>query len=45
VFTNRVTMKILKLKRDKVIAGWRKMHAKELCNLLYSSNIIRVIKL
>lgn len=45
VFTYRVTMKILKLKRDEVIAGLRKMHVKELCNLFYSSNIIRVIKL
>lgn len=44
-FTNRMTMKIFRLKGDEVTAGWRKKHVKELHDLFYSPNIITVIKL
>ena len=45
VITSRVTMNLFKLKRDEVIAGFRKTHVKELRNLFYSTNIIRAFKL
>jgi len=37
-------MHIFGLKRDEVTEEWRKLHNKELYDLYYSSNIIRVIK-
>ena len=40
MITNRVTMKIFTLERDGVIAGWRKMHVKELHNLFYSQILL-----
>jgi hypothetical protein len=43
VFENRVLRRIFGLKRDEVIAGWRKLHNEELCNLYFSSSIIRMI--
>jgi hypothetical protein len=31
-------------KRDEVTGEWRKLHNKELNNLYYSTNVVRVIK-
>jgi hypothetical protein len=44
VFENRVLRRIFGPKRDEVTGGWRKLHNKELHNLYFSQNIIRVIK-
>jgi hypothetical protein len=44
VFENRVVRKIFGPKGNEVIRGCKKMHNKELHNLYYSSNIIRMIK-
>jgi hypothetical protein len=41
VFENRVLRRILGLKRDEVIGGWRKVHNEELHNLYSSPSIIR----
>jgi hypothetical protein len=35
----------LVIKREEVVAGWRRLHNEELHNLYASPNIIRVIKL
>jgi hypothetical protein len=37
-------LRIFRLKRDKVIGGWRKLHNEELHSLYYSPSIIRIIK-
>jgi hypothetical protein len=44
VFENRVLRRILELKRDERIGGWRKLHNEELHNLYSSSDVIRLIK-
>jgi hypothetical protein len=44
MFENRVLRRISGLKRDKEMGGWRKLHNEELCNLYFSSSIIRLIK-
>jgi hypothetical protein len=43
VFVNRVLRRILGLKRDEMVAGWRKLHIEELHNLHSLPNIIRMI--
>jgi len=43
VFENRVLRRIFGRKRDEVTGEWRKLHNEEL-NILYSPNIVRVIK-
>jgi hypothetical protein len=40
VFENRLLRRIFRLKRDKVIGGWRKLHREELHNLYSSPSII-----
>jgi hypothetical protein len=45
VFENRVLRRIFGPKRDEVTREWRKLHNEELNDLLYSPNIVRVIKL
>jgi hypothetical protein len=44
VFENRMLRKIFGPKRDEMIGGWRKLHNKELHNLYYSPNMIRISK-
>jgi hypothetical protein len=44
MFKNRVLRRMFRLKREKVIGGWRKINDGELHNLFSSSNIVRVIK-
>jgi len=44
VFENRVMRKIFGPKSDVVIWEWRKLHNKELNELYFSPNIVRVIK-
>jgi hypothetical protein len=44
VFENRVLRRIFGPKRDEVMAEWRKLHNKELCDLYSSPSIIRIIK-
>jgi hypothetical protein len=44
VFENRVLRKIFGLKRDEVTGEWRRLHKEELYALLFSPNIIKVIK-
>jgi hypothetical protein len=44
VFENMVLRRIFGLKRDEIIAGWRKLHNEELLNSYFSPNIIRIIK-
>jgi hypothetical protein len=44
VFEKKVRRRIFGPKRDEIIAGWRKLHNEELCNLYSSPNIIRTIK-
>jgi hypothetical protein len=44
VFENRVLRKIFGPKRDEVTGEWRKLHNKELHDLYFSPNIIRVKK-
>jgi hypothetical protein len=43
VFDNRVLRRIFGVRRDEVMAGWRKMHNKELRELYSSPSIIRII--
>jgi hypothetical protein len=43
-FEKRVLRRILGLKRDEVIGGWRKLHNEELCKLYSSPSIVRMIK-
>jgi len=45
VFENRVLRSIFGAKRDKVIGEWRKLHNKELNDIYFSPNIVRVMKL
>jgi hypothetical protein len=40
-----VLRKILGPKRKEVVEGWRKRYNEELCNLYFSPNTVRVIKL
>jgi hypothetical protein len=40
VFENRVLKRIVGLKRDEMITGWRKLHHEELHNLYSSPSII-----
>jgi hypothetical protein len=44
VFENRVLRRIFGPKRDEVTGDWRKLHNKELHNLYFFPNIIRMIK-
>jgi hypothetical protein len=44
VFENRVLRRIFGPKRYEVTGDWRKQHNKELHNLYYSPNIIRMIQ-
>ena len=44
VFENRALRKIFGPKRDEVTGKWRKLHNKELNDLYFSPNIVRVIK-
>jgi hypothetical protein len=44
VFENGVLRRILELKRDEVMGGWRKLHNEELHDLYSSPSIIRIIK-
>jgi hypothetical protein len=44
VFENRVLRRIFGPKREKVTAGWRKLHIEELHNFYPSPDIIRMIK-
>jgi hypothetical protein len=44
VFENRVLRRIFRSKRDEVMAGWRKLHNKELTDFYSSSVIIIIIK-
>jgi hypothetical protein len=39
VFENRLLKRIFVCERDDVTGGWRKLHSKELHNLLFSSDI------
>jgi hypothetical protein len=43
-FENRVLRRIFGSKRDEVTGEWRKLKSEEPQNLLYSPNIIRMIK-
>jgi hypothetical protein len=40
VFENRVLRRLLELKRDEMIGGWRKLHNEELHNMYSSPSII-----
>jgi hypothetical protein len=42
--TNRKVLRIFGPRRDEVTGEWRKLHNKESCDLYYSPNIIRIIK-
>jgi hypothetical protein len=44
VFENRVLKRKCQSKRDDATGEWRKLYNKELNNLYYSTNIVRVIK-
>jgi hypothetical protein len=44
VFENRVFRRILGPKRDEVAGEWKKLHNKELNDMYFSPNIVRVIK-
>jgi hypothetical protein len=44
MFVYRVLRRILEPKRDEVTGGWRKLHNKNLYNLYFSPNIIRIMK-
>jgi len=44
VFENRVLRKIFEPKMDKVTGEWRKIHNKELNDILSSPIIFRVVK-
>jgi hypothetical protein len=44
VFLNRVLRRIFGSKMDEVTRDWRRLHNKELCDIYFSPNIIRVIK-
>jgi hypothetical protein len=44
IFESRVLRRIFGPKRDEIIEVWTKLQNKELHNLYYSSNIIRITK-
>jgi hypothetical protein len=44
MFENRVLRRILELKRDEAMGGWRKLQNEELHNLYSSPSIIRMMK-
>jgi hypothetical protein len=44
VFEDRVLRRIFGLKRDGVVAGWRKVHNEELHKFNSSPSIIRMLK-
>jgi hypothetical protein len=44
VFENRVLRGIYEPKRDELTGEWGKLHNEELHDLLFSTNILRVIK-
>jgi hypothetical protein len=44
VYENKVLRRIFGSKRDKVKAGWRKLHNEELRDLYSTPSIIRIIK-
>jgi hypothetical protein len=44
VFENRALRRIFGPKRAEVTGEWRKLHNEELCDLYFSSSIIRIIK-
>jgi hypothetical protein len=44
VFENGVLRRILGLKREKITAGWRKLHNEEFCNYFGLTYIVRMIK-
>ena len=44
VFENSMLRRIFGPKRDEVTGEWRKLHTEELNDLLFSPNIVRVIK-
>jgi hypothetical protein len=44
VFENRMPNRILELKRDEMVIGWRKLHKDQLYNLYSSPDVIRLIK-
>ena len=44
VFENMVLRRIFGPRKDEVTGEWRKLHNKELNDLYFSPNIIRVIK-
>jgi hypothetical protein len=39
-----VLKKLYGSKKEEVTGDWRKMHSEELCNVLFSANIIRMMK-
>ena len=43
-FENRVLRRIFGPKRDEVTGEWRKLHIKELSDLYFLPNIVRVVK-
>jgi hypothetical protein len=45
VFEDRALRRIFGPGREEVTGSWRKFHSKELLNLYFSENIIRIIKL
>jgi hypothetical protein len=44
VFENKVLRRIVGMKKDEIIGGWRKLHNDEVHNLHSSLDIIRMIK-
>jgi hypothetical protein len=44
VFENRMLRRIFGLERYDVMAGWKKLHNEELCDLYFLPSIIKIIK-
>jgi hypothetical protein len=44
VFKNRVLRNLLRTERDKVPAGWKRLHNKDLYDLYFALNTIQIIK-
>ena len=44
MFENRVLRRVFGPKRDEVTGEWRKLHNKELSDLFFLPNIVRVVK-
>ena len=44
VFENRVLKRVFGPKRGEVTGEWRKLHNKELSDMYFSPNIVRVVK-